>query len=222
MIPVLYVSFCSKGGITIADPILKKALAETIRRLCTEKNISLSFVEQASGYSQGMFSRWAGANSGEEFSALTKISIIADVLQVSVDTLLDRPPPEPGPPQNDEGGLVRTLTAATRQNKLIWRKVGEEEKGQLGLDQLSTSQSGRAVSGMWLLAQDALHFILATHCDDQDDLDEPLDVGLYAAAGHNLPPYPIQVGGSDLQGLYVCLQIQQIQQTLSGGKSSAD
>lgn len=188
--------------------ILKKVLGERIKRLAGEKNISLSSIETQAGYSLGMFTRWTNASENENFEIFSKLTTIASILEVSIDELLGVSGPRAEAPRSEN--LLFSMTASTKEAVLRW--VETDWKTAKELPQPESEEY--APAGAWSAERGRLRFLLAAYCNDLDDAEEPMNLRLYALAGHGIPPQPIQGETAALQALYIAIQLQAAHQSL--------
>ena len=187
--------------------IKKKMLAAKLKRLATEKNISIAAMERYAHCSQGLVSRWA-ASDGEEFGILSKLAAMADYLGVPLSELLEQDNQEQSRTINSADPIQRLLEL-TLSGMAIWAKLEAENELQLDLEDLPPSKSGRMFSEGWWLLMDGCYFVLAAYCDDQSDLLEPIEFSIYCVLSHGIPIYPLpETNPANLQTLYIQLRIQ--------------
>lgn len=186
--------------------IRKKDLANRIKYFCGLKGISIAEAERKCGYSVGMISsRWA--SSPEDFGVLSKLSILAELLGVSIDELLglkEESPQKSVPAANT--GPVELLLLGTVQGIIQWKKLGLDECEELQISPLKfpNSKNGRLFAEAWWNNNENMNFLLASFCDDQGDLSEPMELELFSVVGHGLPIcQTANVSQSALQQLYV-------------------
>lgn len=194
--------------------VSKKALGERIKKLAAEKNISLSAIETQAGYSLGTFTRWTNVPVDEDFSIFSKLATIAKILEVTIDELLGLSGTQVFQPEKMD--FTPSLIVSTQENKLLWKEMRCSIPLELSLKQSKAPDGEWALAGVWSAECGRLRFLLASYCDDLDDMDEPLELGLYAAAGHNIPLLPIPTEASALQSLYVTILLQAAHQLLTG------
>lgn len=189
--------------------ILKKDLGERIKRLAGEKNISLSSIEAQAGYSLGMLTRWTNASENENFEIFSKLVTIASILGVSVDELLGVSEPQAG--VNRSENLLLRMTTSTKGAALQWAETDWKTAEELSQQE----PEEHALAGAWSAERERLRFLLAAYCDDLDDVEEPMNLRLYALAGHGIPPQLIQGETTLLQALYIAIQLQAAHQSLA-------
>lgn len=186
--------------------IQKRKLAANIKQLAAEKNKSIAALERFCGCSQGLISRWAASES-DEFSVLTKLTAMAEFLDVSLDELLGR-----GPPPASQTGMtdpIPRLFELTCSNAVQWHKLEADDESQIDPAELPPTQSGRMFSDAWWLLIDNCYFVLAAFCDDMSDTLESIELAVYCVVGHGIPVYPLPITNlAELQSLYVQLRIQ--------------
>lgn len=179
--------------------IQKGVLGETIRGFAAAKDISISNLEKKSGYSSGMISRWIAAGA-EDYSSLSKLVTLADLLDVSLDELVRRQ--RETAPKGGPGDPVLRLMDETRSEQLLWWEWRPND-GLLPTGLAPSHESGRPCCGGWQTQRDSLKFLLALFSDDIDDEDEPVELNLYCTPGHRLPLLPIPNASPDaLSNLY--------------------
>lgn len=188
--------------------ILKKVLGERIKRLAGEKNISLSSIETQAGYSLGMFTRWTNASESENFEIFSKLATIASILEVSIDELLGVAGPRAEVSHLEN--LLFSMTVSTREATLRWVETDWKNTGELP----QPGTEDHALASAWSAERGRIRFLLAAYCDDLDDAEEPMNLRLYALAGHGIPPQPIQGETAALQALYIAIQLQAAHQSL--------
>lgn len=187
--------------------VLKKFLGDRIKRLATDRGISLSSLEVQSGYSLGMITRWTNADEDENFEIFSKLATIADILGVSVGELLGVEDPKSKAPYVEKPKLISRITVATEEKRLQWMETNWELLDELPLKQPQESEE-RTLAGRWSAECGRLRFLLVTYCDDPDDVEEPMSFQLYAVAGHGIPAQPIEGETSELRTLYMEIQLQ--------------
>lgn len=198
--------------------IYKKALAEQIRRLCVEKGISITSLENKVGYSQGMISRWMSANSYEDFNVLTKLSAMADCFGITMDELLSRGHTEPSPMPSEFCDFTNCLLNATKCGKLTWRRLNGSNETKTLLEQVPAPKSSQSIADMWIAERDRMSFLLILWCND---IDNTIEFELYAFVGHGIPPYaPYANEKRELQELYTYLRIQCAYQSIKASITS--
>lgn len=167
--------------------IQKGDLGEAVKDLAAARDISISALERAVGYSPGMISRWIAAGS-EDYNSLSKLVAMADLLEVSLDELVGRR--RDSLPRGGADGSVSRLETETRTGQLSW-SAWQIEGALAPRGLMPAHKSGRLCCGGWSARRDGLKFVLALFCDDIDDEDEPMEFGLYCTPGHNLPLFPV-------------------------------
>lgn len=188
--------------------VQKKRLAAKIKSQAAAQNKSISALERYAGCSQGLISRWAAAAEEEEFGVLSKLSAMADYLELSLDQLLDRE--ERGQACMGSTDPICRLLELTMSHDVQWVKLEAENELQLNPEDIPPAKSGRMYSEAWWLLQNGCYFVLASYCDDQSDVSEPIELDVYCVLGHGFPIYPLAgAEPSVLRELYIQLRIQQ-------------
>lgn len=179
--------------------IQKGDLGEAVKDFAAAQGISISTLEREAGYSPGMISRWISAGE-EDYSSLSKLVTMADLLEISLDKLVGRK--RESLPRVGVDSSASRLEAETRTGRLTWsawRSGGTSASRGL----IPVHESGRLCCGGWWTQRNCLKFVLALFCDDVEDEDEPMDLGLYCTPGHKLPLFPVPDASSDtLSALY--------------------
>lgn len=171
--------------------IQKGDLGEAVKDLAAVRGISISALERAVGYSPGMISRWIAAGP-EDYNSLSRLVAMADLLEVSLDELIGRR----SMPQGGANGIASRLEAETRTEQLSW-SAWQPGSTLVPKDSMPVHESGRLCCGGWWAQRDSLKFVLALFCDDIDDEDEPMELGLYCTPGHNFPLFSVPDVSSD-------------------------
>lgn len=176
--------------------VQKGALGQTIRDFALSKGISISSLERNAGYSPGMISRWISAGS-EDYSSLSKLVTLADLLGVSLDELVGRQ--REALPGNDSNDPALRLKAETCAGQLTWWP----DDNPAFAASIPPHKSGRPCCGGWWTQWNKLKFLLAAFCDDIDDEDEPLELSLYYTSGHKAALFPVtNAASAALSDLY--------------------
>lgn len=205
------------------NTIYKKEFAQHIKSLCQEKGITVNSLETDAGYSPGMISRWGAAKDNEDFNVLSKLVTMANILEVSVDSLLGLSKTKEVLGQGENTDIFFNLATATMDNRLIWNELESEKKQLLFGDQLLDSERGRTISKIWCTLQGDISFALVSFCDDLADFSEPLELELYVLTGHGIAPFPLQTDKMEtLQTLYAYIQYKAALQSLSYTESDQD
>lgn len=167
--------------------VQKGGLGETVRDFALSKGISISSLERSAGYSPGMISRWIAAGP-EDYFSLSKLVALADLLEVSLDELVGRQ--REALPKKDLNNPASRLKTETCAGQLTWSVWQPDDKLAFA-DSLPPNKSSRPCCGGWWTQREELKFLIAVFCDDIDDEEEPLELGLYYTPGHKLPLFPV-------------------------------
>lgn len=167
--------------------IQKGILGEAIRDFAAARDISISSLEKNAGYSPGMVSRWIAAGT-EDYSSLSKLVTLADLLNVSLDDLVSRK--REALPKDGPSDPVSRLEAETLAGQLVWWGW-QPDNGLSPAGPIPNHKSDRLCCGGWQTQRDNLDFLLVLFCDDIDDDDEPMEIELYCTPGHKLPLFPV-------------------------------
>lgn len=190
--------------------VYKKDLAKRIKSLGEEKNITLPELERLAQYSPGIFSRWLSADEAEDFSILTKMTAIANQLNVTLDELiLGREKNLKNIDLQCDISSLNGLIRYTNLNELIWNKLTEMKNLGLSDGQLPQNNKGMPVAEKWHVYIDGTYFLMISYCNDIDDPNEEIDLALCGTAGHGMPINVIGIAEEHiLQELYNCVRIQ--------------
>lgn len=90
-------------------------MIDKIKRLCNEKNIKISELEEEVGLSKGNLSRWAKSCP----SAIQNLANIAEILNISVDYLLDTNTRLLASDNN----VLDILISETKNRSIVWQKL---------------------------------------------------------------------------------------------------
>ncbi len=190
--------------------VYKKDLAKRIKQLGEEKNITLPELERLAQYSPGIFSRWLSANEAEDFSILTKMAVIANQLDVTLDELIlgEGKRFKNDDPQYDISSL-NGLIKYTNLNKLIWNRLTKIDDIGLSDNQLPQNNNGIPIAEKWYVHFDGTYFLVISYCNDIDDLNEDIELLLCGTVGHGMPISVIGTAEKHiLKELYNCIRIQ--------------
>lgn len=179
--------------------IQKGKVGEKVKARTAELGKSISAVERESGLSPGMVSRWIAAGS-EDYSTLSKLATMADLLEMSLDDLVGRSANVSC--SNATEGQIDQLRWETYAGRLEW--VPWQSTEDFSADISIPSQNGeRPCCGGWWAEREGLKFLLICFCDDMQDENERLDLELYCTPGHNIPLFAVaQSTSTELSGLY--------------------
>lgn len=189
----------------------KKEFAQQVRQLCASKNIPISTLENAAGYSPGMISRWSSSN--EDFIVLTKLVAMANCLNVSVDELLSRRVPSKTSiiefPGSTDSKLLDLISIQHRTWTLL------EDISSLSLTSedeniISNDKTGRNLADIFSCQLDRLILLLVAYCDDPDDREEGMNFALFYSLGHGIPIQRADIDLKALQHLYTQVLVRAI------------
>lgn len=163
--------------------VRKGVLGDRIRTYAAAKGIPISTLERETKLSAGMISRWIAAGD-EDYYALSKLVNLCDLLGVSLDEIVGRQ-------ANDVSAAavinpIPQLQRETCARQLLWYPWGPDSGFPVATSPPGP-KSGRPCCGGWWAERKKLTFILTCFCDDIQDDDEPLELGLYCTPGHKLP-----------------------------------
>lgn len=167
----------------MGQTIRKGVLGERVRNFAATRGMPISALEKESGFSAGMISRWIAAGN-EDYSALSKLANLSDLLGVSLDELVGR--------QNSDlpaavvNSPIPKLQSETRAGHLTWFPW-QPDSGLPVTASLPVCKSGRPCCGGWWSERKELNFILTCFCDDMQDDNEPLELSLHCTPGHKIP-----------------------------------
>lgn len=196
--------------------IYKRKLAQDIKSICQKKDISIPNLETAVGYSPGMISRWASSSADEDFNVLSKLVTMANILDVSVDTLLGIPKNADPLVYSENSDIFSTLTEATVNGNLIWNMLDSQNNQLPFSNQILNSESDRVIAEKWYTTQEKVSFILVSYCDDLADFNEPLELVLYGFVGHGIALLPLRsTNPKSLHTLYAYIQFIAASKSLS-------
>lgn len=186
--------------------MIKKEFAERIKKLCQQKGISISDLEQKAGYSIGMISRWQ--SSSDDFAVLSKIIIMAEILGVTVDELLGIANAQIERSERGSCSFV-ALLEGTRSGELKWNNVNNTTTFPINKNDIPLSDGGKSIYEMWYVQVNSIYVLLVAYCDNIDDLNEQIELSVYGILGHSMPIGRISVKEIQLKELYVQIQIQE-------------
>lgn len=192
--------------------IRKSELGNRVKELGNKKGIPISKLEALAGYSAGMCSRWAAAKGrDDDFTVLTRLTALADSLDVSIDELIghERVGHKRDPQQNTGEGWGTALLTATADHKLIWARLTEDtcDAFQISREWFSESLTGRALADAWWSNNGDDYYILAIFCDDIQDMRENMECELLYYLGHGLAPTQItDIDQTSMGSLYLKLR----------------
>lgn len=192
--------------------VRKSELGNRVKELGNKKGIPISKLEALAGYSAGMCSRWAAAKGrDDDFTVLTRLTALADSLDVSVDELIghERTGQKWNPQQETGEGWGVALLTATADHKLTWAKLTENtcDSFQISREWFSESSTGQALADAWWSNNGEDYYILAVFCDDIQDMRENMEFELLYYLGHGLASTQItDVDQASMRNLYLKLR----------------